>query len=107
MGVIFTFLMGLFMSFEAITDNDYFWHVAVGKWIDINKTIPNKPLFSWWGLQENYNWTSHEWLTEWIMYKLGDCASALFYLERAIQCSANKVDKEILSHYKEVTKKCK
>ena len=43
----------------------------------------------------------------WIMYKLGDCASALFYLERAIQCSANKVDKEILSHYKEVTKKCK
>lgn len=72
MGIFFTFLMGLFLSFEAITDNDYFWHVAVGKWIDENKAIPNKPLFSWWGLEQDYNWTSHEWLTEWIMYKLGD-----------------------------------
>ena len=80
MGVIFTFLMGLFMSFEAITDNDYFWHVAVGKWIDINKSIPNKPLFSWWGLEQNYNWTSHEWLTEWIMYKLGDAGCLIIML---------------------------
>lgn len=80
MGVIFTFLIGLFMSFEAITDNDYFWHVAVGKWIDINKSIPNKPLFSWWGLEQNYNWTSHEWLTEWIMYKLGDVGCLIIML---------------------------
>ncbi len=80
MGVIFTFLMGLLMSFEAITDNDYFWHVAVGKWIDINKSIPNKPLFSWWGLKENLNWTSHEWLTEWIMYKLGDVGCIVIML---------------------------
>lgn len=80
MGVIFTFLAGLFMSFEAITDNDYFWHVAVGKWIDINKSIPNKPLFSWWGMDSGLSWTSHEWLTEWIMYKLGDIGCIVIML---------------------------
>ena len=47
MGIIFTFLMGLFMSFESITDNDYFWHVVIGRWIDTNHAIPNRPLFSW------------------------------------------------------------
>lgn len=68
MGVIFCFLSGLLMSFEPITDNDYFWHVVIGHWIDSNKAIPTNELFSWYG---NYSWTSHEWLTEFIMYKLG------------------------------------
>ena len=43
----------------------------------------------------------------WIMYLLGDCDSALFYLQRAIENSKEKIDKEILSHYKQVQKKCK
>ena len=43
----------------------------------------------------------------WIMYKLGDCQSALFYLERAIEHGGEKVEKEILEHYKEVKKQCK
>ena len=43
----------------------------------------------------------------WIMYKLGDCESALFYLERAIEYSGENVEKEICQHYKEVKKKCK
>lgn len=71
MGIIFTFLMGLFMSLSPIADNDVFWHVIVGKWIDINKAIPSKELFSWYGTKMNYDWVSHEWLTEWIMYKVG------------------------------------
>ena len=71
MGIIFTFLMGILMSFEPITDNDVFWHLVVGKWVDINKAIPSKELFSWFGTSQNYDWTSHEWLTEWIMYKAG------------------------------------
>lgn len=71
MGIIFTFLMGLFMAFEPITDNDVFWHLVIGKWIDVNKAIPNKELFSWYGTSQNYDWISHEWLTEWIMYKVG------------------------------------
>lgn len=43
----------------------------------------------------------------WIMYKLGDCESALFYLERAIEHSGEEVDKEVVAHYKEAQKKCK
>lgn len=43
----------------------------------------------------------------WIMYQLGDCQSALFYLERAIENSGEKMEKEIETHYKEVKKKCK
>ena len=68
MGVIFTFIMGLLMSLSPISDNDYFWHTVVGFWINKNKAIPTHELFSWYG---NYSWTAHEWLTEFIMYKIG------------------------------------
>jgi hypothetical protein len=67
MGVIFTFLIGLFMAFEPITDDDWFWHYVVGNWVNNNHAIPTHELFSWFG---NYSWTAHEWLTELIMYKL-------------------------------------
>lgn len=80
MGVIFTFIIGLLMAFEPITDNDYFWHVVIGKWIDLNKKIPHDALYSWWGLKEKYYWTSHEWLTEWIMYKAGDVGCIVIML---------------------------
>jgi tetratricopeptide (TPR) repeat protein len=43
----------------------------------------------------------------WIMYLLGDCQSALFYLERAIEYSGTEVEKEIATHYKKVKKACK
>lgn len=42
----------------------------------------------------------------WIMYLLGDCQSALFYIERAIENSKEEVDKEIKQHYNEIKKKC-
>lgn len=43
----------------------------------------------------------------WIMHLLGDCESALFYIERAIEHSIKEIDKEIRQHYKEIKKKCK
>lgn len=43
----------------------------------------------------------------WIMYLIGDCESAKFYLQRAIENSGAEVDKEIISHYKTTLKKCK
>lgn len=67
MGVIFTFIIGLLMSFEPITDNDFFWHYVIGNIIDKTHQIPNHELFSWFS---NYSWTAHEWLTEFFMYKL-------------------------------------
>ena len=67
MGVIFTFIIGLLMAFEPITDNDWFWHYVIGDWVNTTHIIPKSELFSWYG---NFPWTSHEWLTELIMYKL-------------------------------------
>jgi len=78
--VIFTYIMGLLMAFEPITDNDYFWHIVIGKWVDINKAIPSKELFSWFGTLKDYDWTSHEWLTEWIMYKAGHIGCIILML---------------------------
>lgn len=43
----------------------------------------------------------------WILHLLGDCESALFYLETAIEHSEEPIDKEILTHYKKVQKACK
>lgn len=43
----------------------------------------------------------------WIMYLIGDCESAKFYLQRAMDNSGENVDKEIIQHYKTVLKKCK
>ena len=80
MGVIFTFLMGLFMSFGPINDNDVFWHWVVGKWIDVNKAVPTKELFSWYGTKMNYKWVSHEWLNEWIMYKVCPVGSLILMM---------------------------
>lgn len=42
----------------------------------------------------------------WIMYKLGDCESALFYIGRAMEYQTEEMQKEIQMHYKEITKKC-
>lgn len=77
MGVIFTFLMGLFMSLEPITDNDWFWHYVIGNVIDKTHMIPKTELFSW---VDNYAWTSHEWLTEFFMYKLGPVGDLIIML---------------------------
>ena len=77
MGVIFTFLMGLFMSLEPITDNDWFWHYVIGAFIDKSHTIPKTELFTW---VDNYAWTAHEWLTEFVMYKLGPVGDLIIML---------------------------
>ena len=45
MGIIVCILLGLFMALEPITDNDYFWHIVVGKWINNNHMIPNTDFF--------------------------------------------------------------
>ena len=77
MGVIYTFIMGLLMSFEPITDNDWFWHYVIGHYINDNHVIPKQELFTWHG---PYPWTSHEWLTELIMYKLGPLGCLIIML---------------------------
>lgn len=77
MGIIVCILLGLFMALEPITDNDYFWHIVVGKWINNNHMIPNTELFSW---ASGKAWVAHEWLNEFIMYKAGHLGCLLIML---------------------------
>lgn len=77
MGIIVCILLGLFMALEPITDNDYFWHIVVGKWINNNHMIPNTELFSW---VSGKAWVAHEWLNELIMYKAGHLGCLLVML---------------------------
>lgn len=77
MGIIICILLGLLAAFEPITDNDYFWHVVIGKWIFNNKTIPTHELFSWASGKE---WVAHEWLNELIMYLAGDMGCIILML---------------------------
>ncbi len=77
MVIIVCMLLGLFMTFEPITDNDYFWHIVIGKWINTNHTIPTKELFSW---ASGKPWVAHEWLNELIMYKAGNIGCLVIML---------------------------
>lgn len=77
MGIIVCILLGLFMALEPITDNDYFWHIVVGKWINNNHMIPNTELFSW---VSGKAWVAHEWLNELIMYKAGHLGCLIIML---------------------------
>ena len=78
MGVIFTFIVGLLMAFEPITDNDYFWHYVIGNFINNNNVIPNHELFTWHS--SSSPWIAHEWLTEIVMYKIGPYGALIIML---------------------------
>ena len=67
MGVLFCFVVGLFMTLQPISYNDFFWHMVVGNRVWLDKIIPNHELYSW---ASGKSWVAHEWLTEAIMYKL-------------------------------------
>lgn len=60
-----------FMILGALTaslGNDYFWHVKAGEYMVKNLTIPYIDVFSWYGIQNNLYWISHEWLSEVTIY---------------------------------------
>ena len=52
----------------GISGNDFWWHVRVGEWILDNGQVPQTGIYSWYALQENLPWISHEWLSEVILY---------------------------------------
>ena len=55
-------------------------------------TEPNNPVFL-----DTYAW---------IAYKLGDCETAKFFIQRAMQYMDDDTSKEIQAHYKEIKRKC-
>lgn len=51
-----------------LNGNDFWWHIKTGEWICKNKAIPRNDIFSWYGVQHNFEWTAHEWLAEVFLY---------------------------------------
>lgn len=58
----------LFSLFNFQYGYDYYWHVKVGENILKYKNLPFIDIYSWYGIQNNLHWISHEWLSEVIIY---------------------------------------
>ena len=58
----------LFLVLRPITDADFWWHLATGRWMADTGQIPQADPFSYTAAGDP--WTAHEWLTEKGMYAL-------------------------------------
>ena len=47
---------------------DYWWHFKSGEFMVQNKSIPFTDVFSWYGIENNLYWHSHEWLSAVFIY---------------------------------------
>lgn len=55
-------------NFASPTDYDYFFHYFTGEYILEHKQIPTTAIGSWYGLENNLTWISHEWLFGLLFY---------------------------------------
>lgn len=64
------FIIGIYMIgiSREIETYDYWWHVKAGEYMVENASIPTRDIFSWYGISNNLEWTSHEWLSEVLLY---------------------------------------
>ena len=59
------YIIGISRNVETY---DYWWHIKAGEYIFNNKIVPTKDIYSWFGVLNNLDWTSHEWLSEVLLY---------------------------------------
>lgn len=61
---ILAFILGMFsliiIANMPLQTYDYWWHLKAGEWIVQNKHVPVNDIFSWYGIENELNWTSHE-----------------------------------------------
>ena len=61
------FLIAIFsIACKPVTDPDFFWHLASGRYIATFHRIPTHDVFSL--TAQNHRWITHEWLTELLFY---------------------------------------
>lgn len=70
-------IVNFIYSVKPIFDPDYGWHISVGRYIFENHIIPECDIFSWYGKLNNLEFTSHEWLSDLIMYIIGDVGNII------------------------------
>lgn len=64
------FIIGIssLLMIKNIQSFDYWWHVKAGEYMVKTKSIPFTDVFSWFGVENNLYWHSHEWLSEVVLY---------------------------------------
>jgi hypothetical protein len=72
--LVFLIVISLFCSLKAIGDQDFFWHIATGKWIVQNMSLPDADPFSFTtpaspGSREKFILTAY-WLSQTLYYAL-------------------------------------
>lgn len=68
----FTLVVSMFLSIICLIPNDYWWHFKAGEYMVKTKSIPFTDVFSWYGIENNLYWSSHEWLSEVVYYLVGN-----------------------------------
>lgn len=47
---------------RPILDYDYWFHMVSGNYFLETGKVPKTAIGSWWGIEQNLSWISHEWL---------------------------------------------
>src|SRR5665213_3636122 len=66
LAVICTLLTIFALGARPVTDPDFWWHLASGKYMVTNHLIPRRDVFSL--TARDHRWIMHEWLTELLFY---------------------------------------
>lgn len=66
--ILFGFFATATFSSSKMVDYDFWFHYTAGEHFVNTGKIPDVPIFSWYGMQENLPWISHEWLFGVIIY---------------------------------------
>lgn len=62
-------ITGIVVRFSVgISGNDFWWHIKVGEWIVQNHDVPDIGIFSWYAIENDLKWISHEWLSEVLLF---------------------------------------
>jgi len=76
--VIGLFIALFAMSAREISDPDFWWHLATGRYIVETRSIPRHDVFSY--TATDHKWITHEWLTQVVMialYNVGGLSALL------------------------------
>jgi hypothetical protein len=90
LAVLFTTSVFLALRFDAVTDTDVWWHMAIGRWIVEHGAIPRTEPFSTFGAGKHFE--AYSWLFElfvfWCYQKLGLVGIVVFSCAMTVSITA-------------------
>jgi hypothetical protein len=87
---LFTISVCFALRFDAVTDTDVWWHMAIGRWIVEHRAIPRTELFSAFGAGKPFE--AYSWLFElivfWFYQKFGLVGITIFSCAMTVSITA-------------------